>query len=112
MKILQLADRTPNKEEMAARKPLEVTYISLTDKNVEQLRKINTTIFPVRYADKFYNVDVLKPEHEPFCKLGAYCAGATCGSWFRLVSHAGMFFFKFNLQSVTTTWQLARCAVA
>jgi hypothetical protein len=49
---------------MAAQKhkPIEITFTDITDKNVEQLRKLNLAIFPVRYNDKFYQIDVLKPE--------------------------------------------------
>ena len=57
----------------AARKPLAISYVGLTDKNVEQLRKLNTVLFPVRYSDKFYQIDVLKPEHADVSKLGAHC---------------------------------------
>eukprot|EP00271_Cylindrocystis_brebissonii_P001246 TRINITY_DN11573_c0_g1_i1.p1 TRINITY_DN11573_c0_g1~~TRINITY_DN11573_c0_g1_i1.p1 ORF type:complete len:179 (+),score=29.97 TRINITY_DN11573_c0_g1_i1:921-1457(+) len=40
----------------AYKSPREVpiTFDSVRDKNVQQLRKINTSIFPVRYQDKFY----------------------------------------------------------
>ena len=53
------------------RKPLDVSFVGLTDKNVEQLRKLNTVLFPVRYSDKFYQIDVLKPEHADVSMLGA-----------------------------------------
>lgn len=53
------------------RKPLDVSFVGLTDKNVEQLRKLNLALFPVRYNDKFYSTDVIKPEHAAVTKLGA-----------------------------------------
>lgn len=69
---------------------LEYVSFSLTEKNIEQLKKLNTVcsslilvtsvisaifsgvqvIFPVRYADKFYNIDALRAEHEDITKLG------------------------------------------
>jgi hypothetical protein len=65
----------------AARKPLAISYVGLTDKNVEQLRKLNTVLFPVRYSDKFYQIDVLKPEHADVSKLG------TCSAQFEAPIH-------------------------
>jgi len=31
-----------------------ISFGSVTEKNVEQLRKLNLAVFPVRYNDKFY----------------------------------------------------------
>jgi hypothetical protein len=51
-------------------KPIDISFTDITPKNVEQLRKLNLAIFPVRYNDKFYSLDVLKPEHSDITKLG------------------------------------------
>lgn len=52
-----------------ALKELSFTYGDVTPKNIVQLRKLNENIFPVRYSDKFYNTDVLNPEHKEITKL-------------------------------------------
>ena len=31
-----------------------ISFGSVTEKNVEQLKKLNLAVFPVRYNDKFY----------------------------------------------------------
>ena len=38
---------------------LDLVFAEVTEKNVEQLRLMNTLIFPVRYNDQFYK-DVYK----------------------------------------------------
>ena len=49
------------------RHELPVVYGPVTEKNIEQLRKLNTSIFPVNYDDKFYK-DVL--DSGEYTKLG------------------------------------------
>jgi len=52
----------------------------LTEKNIGQLKILNTAIFPVKYNDKFYT-DLLLPEREGLTKLAYYCdvlVGAVC----------------------------------
>ena len=62
-------------------KPKLKTYFGrLTDKNIEQLRKLNLVTFPVRYNDKFYS-DVLRPENADITKLVYHSdilVGAVC----------------------------------
>eukprot|EP01104_Vermistella_antarctica_P021519 TRINITY_DN9778_c0_g1_i1.p1 TRINITY_DN9778_c0_g1~~TRINITY_DN9778_c0_g1_i1.p1 ORF type:complete len:173 (-),score=37.35 TRINITY_DN9778_c0_g1_i1:55-543(-) len=52
----------------------------LTDKNVGQLKLLNTSIFPVNYNQKFYD-DLLKIENESLTRLafnGDVLVGAVC----------------------------------
>lgn len=48
-----------------------VTFASLTSNNLGTVRKLNSVLFPIKYSEKFYQ-DILLPEAEDFCKLGAY----------------------------------------
>ena len=52
---------------MAHSRETEITFDSVRDKNVMQLRKLNTSIFPVRYSDKYYTEAIAGGE---FTKLG------------------------------------------
>jgi len=59
-----------------------ISFDSVRDKNIMQLRKLNTAIFPVTYQDKFYN-DALNSGD--FTKLGTmalpllgFCCLRTC----------------------------------
>lgn len=47
-----------------------VTFASLTPNNLGTVRKLNAVLFPIKYSEKFYQ-DILLPEAEDFCKLGA-----------------------------------------
>jgi len=52
----------------------------LTEKNLKQLKILNSVIFPVKYNDKFYT-DLLIPGKEDLTKLVYYCdilVGAVC----------------------------------
>jgi hypothetical protein len=49
--------------------PARVTFSSLTPNNVGVVRKLNSVLFPVKYAEKYYK-DILAPEVEEFCQLG------------------------------------------
>lgn len=55
----------------------------MTDKNIEQLRKLNLAVFPVRYNDKFYSDLVAsdRPGGQKFTHLGFFSdimVGAVC----------------------------------
>jgi len=52
------------------RKPLKLEFGNLTEKNVGQLRKLNTATFPVVYKDQFYQ-DLLQ-KHLAFSQLGYF----------------------------------------
>eukprot|EP00455_Lapot_gusevi_P006803 TRINITY_DN1291_c0_g1_i4.p1 TRINITY_DN1291_c0_g1~~TRINITY_DN1291_c0_g1_i4.p1 ORF type:complete len:173 (+),score=52.89 TRINITY_DN1291_c0_g1_i4:57-575(+) len=63
------------------RRELDITFGNITEKNVEQLRRLNIAIFPVRYNDKFYQTDILKEEHRDVTKLVYHndvLVGAVC----------------------------------
>ncbi|KAH8119251.1 acyl-CoA N-acyltransferase [Phellopilus nigrolimitatus] len=45
-----------------------VSFSSLTNNNLGTVRVLNSTLFPVKYSEKFYK-DVLSPDVEDFCKL-------------------------------------------
>lgn len=47
-----------------------VSFASLTPNNLGTVRKLNSVLFPIKYSEKFYQ-DILLPEAEDFCKLGA-----------------------------------------
>jgi len=49
--------------------PARVTFSYLTPNNVGVVRKLNSVLFPVKYAEKYYK-DILAPEVEEFCQLG------------------------------------------
>lgn len=52
---------------MGAGREMEVSLDAVRDKNMMQLKKLNTAIFPVRYNDKYY-ADALSSGD--FSKLG------------------------------------------
>lgn len=59
--------------------PLSTIWGNLTEKNVRQLQRLNSTIFPVKYNDLFYSEAVNAPEG--FVKLSFYnelLVGAVC----------------------------------
>ena len=49
--------------------PARVTFSYLTPNNLGVVRKLNSVLFPVKYAEKYYK-DILAPEVEDFCQLG------------------------------------------
>eukprot|EP00439_Symbiodinium_sp_Y106_P042544 s1972_g5.t1 len=60
------------------RKPLKLDLGNLTEKNIGQLKKLNTYTFPVTYKDQFY--EDLKKRLE-YCRLGFYAdvlVGSIC----------------------------------
>ena len=51
-----------------------VSFAPITPNNLGTVRKLNSVLFPIKYSEKFYK-DILLPEVEDFCQLGAYfCA--------------------------------------
>ena len=46
---------------------LSISFGDVTEKNLGQLKVLNSVVFPVKYNDKFYN-DLL--QHADYCKLG------------------------------------------
>lgn len=56
-----------SEEDMGRAQDASISFDSVRDKNVMQLRKLNTAIFPVSYQDKFYT-DALNSGN--FTKLG------------------------------------------
>ncbi|KAL3817646.1 hypothetical protein ACHAXA_001991 [Cyclostephanos tholiformis] len=57
---------------------LYVDFGMINADNVEQLRKINQSCFPLTYADSFYG-DMAKNKDEKLCKF-AYCNGFAVGA--------------------------------
>jgi len=59
---------------------LPVTLGDIHVNNINQLRKLNETCFPVTYADKFYNeIPTLQREFTQFAYSGGFSIGAVCG---------------------------------
>ncbi|CAM9838878.1 unnamed protein product, partial [Phaeothamnion confervicola] len=58
---------------------LQVEFGDIHEKNLQQLRKLNSSIFPVRYNDKYYN-DVLRTPREftQYAFLNGFVIGAIC----------------------------------
>ena len=57
-----------------------ISFGELTPKNVEQLRKLNLAVFPVRYSDKFYS-DLAASPVQLYTHLGYFSdilVGAIC----------------------------------
>lgn len=60
------------------RKALKLDLGNLTEKNMGQLKKLNTATFPVKYKDQFY-LDLVK--YFDYCRLGFYAdvlVGSIC----------------------------------
>ncbi|KAF9792490.1 N-acetyltransferase NAT13 [Thelephora terrestris] len=51
--------------------PAKVTFSHLTQNNIGVVRKLNSVLFPVKYAEKYYK-DILALEVEEFCQLVYY----------------------------------------
>lgn len=71
-----------------------VSFDTVRDKNLMQLKKLNMSIFPVSYQDKFYT-DALSSGD--FTKLGANCSPFSlalrfefCGKMFERCLQVGM----------------------
>lgn len=63
--------------EARARTAERVSFSSLTLNNLGTVRKLNATLFPIKYSEKFYK-DILSPELEEFCKLSSYGSKLSC----------------------------------
>mmetsp|Transcript_13880 Transcript_13880/g.16863 ORF Transcript_13880/g.16863 Transcript_13880/m.16863 type:complete len:198 (-) Transcript_13880:862-1455(-) len=64
----------------SSQKEIEIDFGMITQDNVEQLRLINTTCFPISYSDGFYS-DVVKRKDEDLCKFAyhnGFVIGAIC----------------------------------
>ena len=53
----------------AGKTPARVTFSCLTPNNIGVVRKLNSVLFPVKYAEKYYK-DILTLDVEEFCQLG------------------------------------------
>ena len=65
-------------EDEGKRKALKLDLGNLTEKNMGQLKKLNTATFPVKYKDQFY-LDLVK--YFDYCRLGFYAdvlVGSIC----------------------------------
>eukprot|EP00744_Colponema_vietnamica_P006551 GILI01009502.1.p2 GENE.GILI01009502.1~~GILI01009502.1.p2 ORF type:complete len:170 (+),score=53.35 GILI01009502.1:26-535(+) len=63
----------------ASKRSSELTFGAINEKNVEQLRRLQTVIFPVRYPDAFYQKAAQSDER--LCKLAYFndiLVGAIC----------------------------------
>ncbi len=61
-------------------KEIEIDFGGITRDNVEQLKLINTTCFPINYADGFYK-DMVKAKNESLSKFAyhnGFVIGAIC----------------------------------
>lgn len=61
--------------------PARVTFSYLTPNNLGVVRKLNSVLFPIKYAEKYYK-DILAPEVEDFCQLGERAHLITSGKSF------------------------------
>ena len=67
-------------EDMRARAAKYISFGDVNTKNVEQLRKLNLAVFPVRYNEKFYN-DLATNPNQSFTHLAYFSdviVGAIC----------------------------------
>ncbi|CAM6084243.1 unnamed protein product [Calypogeia fissa] len=53
-----------------------VSFDTVRDKNVEQLRKLNMAIFPVKYQDKFYTDALSSGDFTKLAYYGDLCVGS------------------------------------
>lgn len=54
---------------MGAGREVSISLDNVRDKNMMQLKKINTALFPVRYNDKYYSDALASAD---FTKLGSF----------------------------------------
>ena len=88
----------------AGKTPARVTFSCLTPNNVGVVRKLNSVLFPVKYAEKYYK-DILALEVEEFCQLGERPPLIALGrSLFFLSTGCMDLTRKERLQSITTTF--------
>lgn len=95
--------------------PLRITWIDVTDKNVKQLKVLNSVIFPINYADQFYKDAINAPPG--FVKLACFnevAVGAVCCRKERYVANHAEFHKKrvnsdtFSSNSTTDTKSSAK----
>lgn len=99
----QVVTYDPVKERTTPLRPLKVNYsVQVTEKNIEQIRKLNVACFPVRYGDGYYR-DILRRDQK-FTILGP----STIWTW-RVLCH----FLRgsFSQHIMPTVWSV-RFAVA
>eukprot|EP01125_Pyxidicula_operculata_P011560 TRINITY_DN3787_c0_g1_i1.p1 TRINITY_DN3787_c0_g1~~TRINITY_DN3787_c0_g1_i1.p1 ORF type:complete len:183 (+),score=28.65 TRINITY_DN3787_c0_g1_i1:70-549(+) len=56
----------------------EIALGSLTDKNLKQLKILNSLVFPVQYPDKFYTSLIANPELSQLAFFNDVFVGAVC----------------------------------
>jgi len=74
------ADDSEAERELYERAQKMISFGELSTKNVEQLRKLNLAVFPVRYNEKFYN-DLASNPVQLYTHLGFFSdvlVGAIC----------------------------------
>lgn len=76
---------------MGAGREVPISLDGVRDKNLMQLKKLNTVLFPVRYNDKYY-ADALASGD--FTKLGSFFYYSVSGSV--LVLHNILFLWDLN----------------
>ena len=67
-------------DDLYERAQSHISFGPVTEKNVEQVKKLNLAVFPVRYNDKFY-ADLWKPPIQEYTQLGYFSdilVGAIC----------------------------------
>lgn len=67
-----LTQQVPNEHQRQQPRDVKVQFGRIDENNVEKLRKLNLTIFPVRYNDAFYS-DILRTPRE-YSKFGTSIA--------------------------------------
>lgn len=68
-------------EEYRQRAQKYIKFGTVTEKNVEQMRKLNMAVFPVRYNDKFYTDIASSPvqDYTHLAYMSDILVGAICG---------------------------------
>ncbi|ERN09642.1 hypothetical protein AMTRI_Chr08g202470 [Amborella trichopoda] len=61
---------------MGAGRDVPISFESVRDKNLMQLKKLNTVLFPVRYNDKYYADALSSGDFTKFAYYGDICVGA------------------------------------
>ena len=73
-------ERSADDAELRERSQKHISFGEITEKNLDQVRKLNLAVFPVRYNDKFYN-DLANNPVQSFTHLGYFSdilVGAIC----------------------------------
>ncbi|KAK9101879.1 hypothetical protein Sjap_019133 [Stephania japonica] len=61
---------------MGAGREVAISLDEVRDKNMMQLRKLNTALFPVRYNDKYYSDAIAAAEFTKLAYFSDICVGA------------------------------------